>query len=396
MGVKSLDDVDGGDVDEMMAVRDSALVEVGAYPRLVLPTEGRHRDRHPAPARDPQRGERVVRHSLVTRALVGERDPQARDRVAREARDCVEDRADLDPAEAEPGTGPDDPRAHDDHRGIRARDVARHRERRVHRDCLVVAAERVTAGDRRVDELAVAQIRDEVRERDRERGAIGHDVGKPCVRTEVLERDGDRRELAVQRGHDDGHPADRVDVGHLRVEVLLGAANVGLQARVPGLDDVPGALLRPVRAREVPVHDVPASGAEAELHRGGVHDHVVTLRDGPGELGEHVRALRPRPEIDFDPLQPRALLEQPNDATGPERRHRARLPTLWRSPDRSTSYERKERASRDTSTPAAERTPTYRDAMSRSTRSSFDLKGSLQSTVRWAWSFSFRCTQSTV
>ena len=36
------------------------------------------------------------------------------------------------------------------------------------------------------------------------------------------------------------------------------------------------------------------------------------------------------------------------------------------------------------------------EAISRSTRSSTATNGSLQSTVRWAWSFSFRCTQSTV
>jgi len=34
--------------------------------------------------------------------------------------------------------------------------------------------------------------------------------------------------------------------------------------------------------------------------------------------------------------------------------------------------------------------------MSFSTRSSLDLNGSLHSTVRWAWSLSLRCTQSTV
>ena len=36
------------------------------------------------------------------------------------------------------------------------------------------------------------------------------------------------------------------------------------------------------------------------------------------------------------------------------------------------------------------------EAISRSTRSSLATKGSLQSTVRCAWSLSFRCTQSTV
>ena len=41
-------------------------------------------------------------------------------------------------------------------------------------------------------------------------------------------------------------------------------------------------------------------------------------------------------------------------------------------------------------------TNAYNEAMSFSTRSSLDLNGSLQSTVRCAWSLSFRCTQSTV
>src|SRR5271166_5997576 len=38
----------------------------------------------------------------------------------------------------------------------------------------------------------------------------------------------------------------------------------------------------------------------------------------------------------------------------------------------------------------------YMPAMSFSTRSSTERNGSLHSTVRWAWSFSLRCTQSTV
>src|SRR5208282_3358046 len=40
--------------------------------------------------------------------------------------------------------------------------------------------------------------------------------------------------------------------------------------------------------------------------------------------------------------------------------------------------------------------PLHMLAMSLSTRSSTERNGSLHSTVRWAWSFSFRCTQSTV
>ena len=43
-----------------------------------------------------------------------------------------------------------------------------------------------------------------------------------------------------------------------------------------------------------------------------------------------------------------------------------------------------------------QRSDRHSEAMSFSTRSSRDLNGSLHSTVRWAWSLSFRCTQSTV
>ena len=76
---------------------------------------------------------------------------------------------------------------------------------------------------------------------------------------------------------------------------------------------------------------------------------------------QHVRPLGALAQIDLDALETLALLEQPDDGPGPERRHGC-----------------------------------YSDAMSRSTRSSRDLNGSLQSTVRCAWSLSFRCTQSTV
>ena len=60
-------------------------------------------------------------------------------------------------------------------------DVPRDRERAVHRDRFVVAAERVPAGDRRVEQLAVAELRDEIGERERQRGAVGHHVREPEV-----------------------------------------------------------------------------------------------------------------------------------------------------------------------------------------------------------------------
>ena len=151
-------------------------------------------------------------------------------------------------------------------------------------------------------------VGDEVRECERQRGAVGHDVGEPRVGSEVLERDRDRGELAVQRGGDDRHAVDRVDVGQLRVEVLLGAAHVGLQARVPGLDDVAGTLLGPRGPREVPVHDVPAAGTEPELDRGRVHDDVVAL----GHRSRSGRTARTRaPVRTRDPPRPAAAPPAP-------------------------------------------------------------------------------------
>ena len=53
------------------------------------------------------------------------------------------------------------------------------------------------------------------------------------------------------------------------------------------------------------MHDVPAAGAEPELDRGGVHDDAVADGDGPDQLGQHVRALGPGPEVDEHALQTR-------------------------------------------------------------------------------------------
>ena len=141
------------------------------------------------------------------------------------------------------------------------------------------------------------------------------------------DRDRHRRHLAVQRRRHDGHPLDRLGLGE-RLEVLLGAADVGLEAGVPTLDDVAGTPLAPFVTGEVPVHDVPAAGAEPELDRGGVHHDVVERVDAAGELGQHVRPLGPVAEVDLDSLQPRPLLEEARHRPGAERRHRRPRSTL--------------------------------------------------------------------
>ena len=118
---------------------------------------------------------------------------------------------------------------------------------------------------------------------------------------------------------------------------------------------------------EVPVHDVPAAGAEPEIDRGRVHDDAVAGVDRPGELREHVRALglgASSRASTATRCRPGSLLEHRVDAS---RCRNDGIAGIYRA-----------------------------IAMRRSTRSSRDLNGSLHSTVRCAWSLSFRCTQSTV
>ena len=110
------------------------------------------------------------------------------------------------------------------------------------------------------------------------------------------------------------------------------------------------------------MHDVPAAGPETELDRGRVHDDPVADATGPVSCSSTYARSGPVTEIDLDPLQPGPLLEQP------------------------------ERPSRSGTTARVLQS----EEISRSTRSSRALNGSLQSTVRWAWSLSFRWTQSTV
>ena len=146
----------------------------------------------------------------------------------------VEDRADLDAAEPEPGVGADDARAPSRRPRRRRRATCRATaSAREHRHRLVVAAERVPAGDRGVERApgrAASATRSD--SASGSAGAVGHHVREAARRARAsLERGRDRGQLAVQRGGDDRHAVDRVDLGQ-RLEVLLGAADVGLEARV--------------------------------------------------------------------------------------------------------------------------------------------------------------------
>ncbi len=148
--------------------RDTALLELCAHRRFFVTADRGERNDDAAAGRDRERGDAVVRDAAMAIAWIGERCAQARDRRAREAGRGVEHRSDLDAGEPEPGRGSDDSGTHHDNDRVRVHDPLRDGERAVHRDRLVVSAERVTARDRRVDEVAVTQLRDQIRQRERQ------------------------------------------------------------------------------------------------------------------------------------------------------------------------------------------------------------------------------------
>ena len=81
---------------------------------------------------------------------------------------------------------------------------------------------------------------------------------------------------------------------------FLGGAGVGLQGGVPQLHDVTrsGEIQRPIG--EVPMHHMPTTGAEAQIHSRGVDHHFIPNVDHAVELGEIVCT---RTIIQLDPLQ---------------------------------------------------------------------------------------------
>jgi hypothetical protein len=149
---------------------------------------------------------------------------------------------------------------------------------------------------------------------------------------------------------------------------------VGLRGRGtdPRLDVIPAEEANLVLgAPPVPARDpLPSAPSAAEDEIGDVF---------AGELRNHDRE-----EIGHDVEHPRSI--------GPDGlRFCERCPAVLRP--RPVTFVRPTGRSAGRSPP---RGTTHMCAISCSTRSSTERKGSLHSTVRWAWSFSFRCTQSTV
>ncbi len=167
---------------------------------------------------------------------------------------------------------------------------------------------------------------------------------------------------------------------------------------------------RPVPALRVSFAD------ERERHRGLSHHSITILKDVcTAECNVPVPALEDEVQraAVWDALRAAGLEERHHlvevdgrpGIVGPRRAGRRGRVDGPRARGRSGLLPRRRRGRRPRRPYGGSRPPlalparglaAHMWAISCSTRSSELLNGSLQSTVRWAWSFSFRCTQSTV
>lgn len=314
--------VGGVELHDLVTGGEPGGGEVGPQPRLFLPAHPGEGDRDPGPAGQAQGGGRVVGQPPVALPGVGEGGPQAGDGHPSEGGDGVEHRPHLEPREAEPGPRAHHAGPHGDDGGVGPGQVPGHGQGGEDGHGLVVAAEGVPAGDGGVEKLALPQGRHQVRHGQGQAGSVRHHVGQAGFGSRLLEGDGHGGELAVEAGGHHRHPVHRLDLGE-GLGVLLGRADVGLEARVAGLDHVPRPPLAPGLPLQVPVHDVPAAGAEAELDGGRVHHHPVADGHRAGQLGEAVSPLGAVTEVDLHPLEARSLFEKAHDDAGAERGHGA-------------------------------------------------------------------------
>ena len=129
------------------------VVEVGAERASLSPPTVGERDEHPAAGRDRE-GRDACGARCRGGARVDRRTTRASDAIGVPPQPGrgVEHGSDLDAAEAEPGSGADDAGSHGDDDRVGVDDAVRDRERAVDRDRFVVAAERMAARDRRVEQ----------------------------------------------------------------------------------------------------------------------------------------------------------------------------------------------------------------------------------------------------
>ncbi len=141
-----------------------------------------------------------------------------------------------------------------------------------------VAAEARGDGYGRLEQAALSQGAHRVRQRERQRAALHLHV-RDADACESSTRWGD---LGVDRAEHHRQPAERLG----EHAVLLRVADRPLPRRVGQRHHVRALVRREVEpARQVRVENVEASGAERELARLHVHEHLVAVLDRPVNRG---------------------------------------------------------------------------------------------------------------
>ena len=186
-------------------------------------------------------------------------------------------------------------------------------------DGLQVATEGVAGGDGAHQQAAADQVHHQVGQRQGECRAVGHHVGQAAARGTLGEGQRHHRHLAVHGAGHHGH-ATEGPVG-LRVGEL-GGAGIELEAGVPELHDVVGARPFEPVAGQVPVHHVPATRPQRQVHRSGVEHHPVPHRAVPDQVGERVGAGRGAVgHLHRQTLEPGPVLQHLGHLRGAERGH---------------------------------------------------------------------------
>ena len=250
-----------------------------------------------------QHGARVVRDAEVPLARVGRRDAGTENRAGAERGRGVGSLRRRDRTVAPRRSRPDDAGADPAHDHVRVAGGER-------RGCVHGLPVSVEAGPNRDRFETERPYR--VGEGDRKRAAGELHEGDAVA----AKGRANGRELAVQRQAD-----DRTGFERPRLGVLLDMASRVLERRVRELHHVCARGARkPEPAGEVRVEHVEAAGAELELARLHVHEHVVAERDGAGQA----RIRDARRAVDLTADEPFVALEDRRDRPAPKRqRHRA-------------------------------------------------------------------------
>ena len=114
---------------------------------------------------------------------------------------------------------------------------------------LVVAAERLTDGDRRLEPSGGPEPGHRPGEGERQRSTVGHHVDDAGIRSVRPQPGENGRQRRVEVGDDDGHPVDPLRLAQdvvVRAVLLVDGEEHLLHRRVAGLDDVARPELRGV------------------------------------------------------------------------------------------------------------------------------------------------------